>query len=169
MSNALIGILSMVILIGLVLAGGVFFAGPFMTTLQDGRSLGYLSRVTSVASAVAMRNREEATSSQAGSEFSYLTPVYLDEIRPLPNGRNVTLLNASGGQTGRAAFAAGSLGPATVETRRMCSAIASFAAGRDVTFAQLTTWPATSARGCFQPTVAMGGFAANSLVVFARI
>jgi len=169
MANVVISILSVLITIGLALVGASYFGDEAMLAAKDANATSYLSRLTIVASATKIYNRDAVPPAAATTSLAFLSSYGVDS-RTLPNGTQVRLLSATGGATGTARFAAASLGNVENDAGRMCSSILSMMSNSGATEPPvLSAWPTNDTRGCFKAGTTVGPFAAGQYVVFIGI
>lgn len=169
MANVIIGILSVVITIGLALVGASFFGDEAVLASRDAAATSYISRLTTVASATKIYNRDASPLATATTSLAFLSEYGVDG-RALPNGNPVRLVSATGTASGTARYVAGSLGSSATDGGRMCSSLLSMMSIAGSTTPEVrTSWPTSDTRGCFRTSATIGPFAAGEYVVFIGI
>ena len=165
MANVLIGIVGVVLFIGLALVGAFYFGPSTTTSIDESRAQGTAKSLTTVASAVSIRDRELETTTPSGVDSSILVPDYLGSAERNPvNGEQIRLADADGAGSGAATFAITRM-PA--DRPRMCEFL-SRTGGGPVPVATLTGSP-PQRLGCVRLGAALGSYQAGDLLAFARI
>lgn len=169
MSNVIIGILSIVIMVGLALVGTSYFGDETTRASRDAQATTYLSRLATIASATKIYNRDAFPPAPATTSLAFLSDVGVD-TRTLPNGQSVRLLGAGGSVSGTARFVAVSLGSSEIDGGRMCSSLLGLmSVSGSRTPASSSTWPTGDSRGCFRASAAIGPYASGEYIAYVGI
>lgn len=167
MSNVLIGIVGVILFIGLALAGAIVF-GPVVTdVLAESKANGTMKTISSVAKAVAIRNRELETSTPAASTPALLVPQYLDEIPLNPvNANPVLLISEASNYTGAAAIVASKM---PTDGQAMCEYLNRNGGGPVGAIPMVTSVMPAQLSGCVRASGNFGPFSNGDYVAYIRV